>query len=1160
MTDLHEYELRDQFESENGNVALSGVQALVRGPLDQVRADRANGFDTAGLITGYQGSPLGGVDMVYNRNRAVMVANRVRFEYGVNEELAATMVWGSQQAGRNGHPRHDGVVGLWFAKGPGLDRAGDAIRHANAAGVSRRDGVIAAVGDDPACKSSTMPSASEAALAELSLPTLYPGSVQEVLDYSRFGYAMSRACGNWVGMKIHTDVADATATVNVGRDRLQISHNPFVVDGVEWQQTCNDDIIQPAAVGQEHEAYMMRPQAAAHFAEVNQLDRVEGATKDAWLGIAAAGKTYYDLRSALARLGLADDADLARLGVRLYKPAVIWPLGTTTLRRFATGLDVLLVIEEKRPFLEQQIKSALYDSDSRPAVIGKHDPEGRPCIPALGALDPDAIAAPLRTVLLRKIDAEQLSRQRDHIQVIASGELPTRSPYFCSGCPHNRSTEIPEGSVAGAGIGCHGMVLFVDGDRAVGITQMGGEGAQWAGQAPFVTENHRFQNIGDGTFAHSGIMAIRQAVAGGTNITYKILYNATVAMTGGQDAAGQPDVPDLTRLLDAEGIGRIVVVADDPDKYPLDAHFAAGVDIVHRDHLDKVQRELRQLTGPSVIVYDQRCAAELRRDRKRNKIERPRTRVVINEAVCDGCGHCGAISNCMSVHPVDTPLGRKTRIHQESCNVDLSCLDGECPAFVTVTVDPSKAGVSRPASAVDLLSRPDPQEPVIADEASVLTVGIGGTGVVTVNQILMTAALLDGKEATSLDQTGLAQKGGPVVSHLHIGSGATGAASRLTEGSADTYLVFDVVAGVAAPNLSRSDPNRTIAVVSTSSVPTGHMVASVDKESFPNLTEFQTQINGATRSDANLWIDAETIARQLFQSQPAANLLLLGAAYQSGLIPVSSDAIRQAITLNGVAVDLNHQAFRVGRLIAEDPTLAEPFGDPTASPVAPAPTATTAGLAARLDDDPELQTTLAWRLPELVAFGGQSWATRYVEVVERARTAEREVAGTSAFSVAVASQLAKLMTYKDEYEVARLHRDPAFARQIQTQFGDHVSMAYQLRPPTLVALGYNKKVAIPRWAAGPVFGSLRRMRPLRGTRFDPFGRTNERKIERSLIEEYIQLVDELSSSLGTDTLDEATRIAGLADQVRGYGHVKLANVSSYRNDVQVAITAWRATT
>jgi indolepyruvate ferredoxin oxidoreductase len=1155
MTDLAEYTLADGFGAESGRVSLTGVQALVRAVLDQVRADARAGRQTAALVAGYRGSPLGGVDSAYARNRDLLQRHRVEFLNGVNEELGATMVWGSQRASDNPRALHDGVIGLWYGKGPGLDRAGDAIRHGTMSGVKPTDGVLAAVGDDPASKSSTLPSASEHSLADLALPTLYPANPQEVLDLGRYGYELSRACGSWVGFKIHTDVADGSGTVDVDPDRLEIGAVPFLVDGEPWSATIETSLVAPWSLAVEHEAFGVRLDAARHFAASNGLDRTVG-TGDAWLGVLAAGKPYLDVRSALAQLGLVTDSDLEEVGIRLHKPALIWPLEPHALGRFARGLDTLMVVEEKRSFLETQTRDLLYGRTDAPSVVGKRDLDGDPLVPSFGALEPDQLVEPLRRLLAARIPSERLKPRRERIPVSEGPKLPGRTPYFCSGCPHNRSTVVPDGSVAGGGIGCHGMALFMPG-RAEGITHMGGEGAQWVGMAPFVDEEHRFQNLGDGTLAHSGILAIRQAVATGTNITYKILYNGVVAMTGGQEAAGELPVPDLTRQLEAEGVARVVVVTDDPEKYPTDARFAPGTRILERDELNDVQLELRDVPGTTVIVYDQACAAELRRGRKRGRIDTPTTRVFINESVCDGCGHCGQISNCISVHPVQTEFGRKTRIHQESCNFDLTCVGGECPAFITVEIDPDEEPERTAAPDRSLLDLPMPADPVVPGSASVLTVGIGGTGVVTVNQLLTTAALLDDKPASSLDQTGLAQKGGPVVSHLSIGSGAGSGASRLSEGGADAYLVFDLVAGTSPQNLARADAERTTAVVSTSKVPTGQMVTMKELERFPDEDAFHERIGSVTRSDTSVWLDAEGVARTLFRSQPAANLVVVGVAYQLGLLPLSGEAIERAIELNGVSVEMNTDAFRIGRRLADDPSLIGAIvSDTVASPAAPELTGAAAGLAALVPTDDRLAETLAWRLPELIAFQNEAWARRYADGVGRIRSAETAVVDRSDLSDVVARQLFKLMTYKDEYEVARLHRRPELTEEIKRRFGHNARISFQLKPPILTRFGVDRKVAIPERAARSMFASLAPMKRLRGRRADPFGRTEERRVERALIDEYEALIERIASGLTVDGYDEAVELAGLADMIRGFGDIKLANVDRYRGELESALTEW----
>ncbi|MGI9605044.1 MAG: indolepyruvate ferredoxin oxidoreductase family protein, partial [Acidimicrobiales bacterium] len=827
-----EYSLADRLSATEGMVSLSGSQALLRVPVDQQRADNARGLRTATLISGYRGSPLGNLESVISQHHDVLAENEVRFISGVNEELAATAIWGSQMATLEADTDFDGVKGMWYGKGPGVDRSGDAFRHANFAGVGPAGGVLALAGDDPECKSSTIPSASEFALADVGMPVLYPGSVADILRLGRFGFELSRTSGLWVGVKIHTDVADGFATVPAVTGDVDLVDYVHEVNGEPWSATVDNALIAPLSVMLEEEMFGNRMDAAHGFVRENPIDRSFGAA-DGWLGIVVAGKPLGDLHDALARLGVSID-ELAELGVRVYVPGLMSPLEPQGLRAFAEGLDTLFVIEAKRGFIESQIRNLLYGTANAPAVLGKLDADRNPLVPLGGVLSSDVLVEPLRRVLEQRIDPSRFARERERIPLIGqSNDLPARTPFYCSGCPHNRSTVVPEGSTALGGIGCHSMVLWMD-RSTEGLTQMGGEGAQWVGAGPFVGDQHRFQNLGDGTFFHSGSLAIRQAVAAGTNITYKILYNGVVAMTGGQQAAGEMPVPELTRWLDAEGVRKTYVVTDDPGKYGRSEAWAPDCHVVHRDRLDEVQRELREIDGVTALVYDQGCAADLRRTRKRGTVTTPTTRVMINEAICEGCGHCGEVSNCMSVHPVDTPLGRKTQIHQESCNFDLSCLGGNCPAFVTVEIDPDDT-VVQTAVGSDHAIGELPPEAQLPDEATLLIVGIGGTGVVTVSQVLSTAAMLDDRVATSLDQTGLAQKGGQVVSNLHIAAASHEGAAKVGSAAADTMLLFDVIGGSSKAILDRGSAESTVAIVSTSRVPTGAMVTKVANETFPGV-------------------------------------------------------------------------------------------------------------------------------------------------------------------------------------------------------------------------------------------------------------------------------------------------------------------------------------
>jgi indolepyruvate ferredoxin oxidoreductase len=1140
-----EFSLEGKYRLETGRIFLSGVQALVRLPLDQHRADRRRGLDTATLVSGYRGSPLGGLDQTVERHRELMAEHQVVFISGVNEDLGATAVLGSQLAYLYGRARYDGILGMWYGKAPGVDRSGDILRHANFAGVGQNGGVLALAGDDPQAKSSTLPTHSEVAFYDFHMPVLFPGSVQDILDLGRLGFELSRYSGLWVAFKVVTDVADAIGTADVHPDRISIVDPRFTYEGRPWAPRQPAGLLPPYTLDVERDIIYGRLEAARAFATANGLNRITVPTRDAWLGIAASGKAYYDLRQALADLGL-DDGALGRYGIRILKLGMLFPLEGGIVREFARGLQELLVVEEKRGFLELLFREALYELPDRPRIVGKRDDHGQVLVPADGELDADVVA---RVVARRLEGRVALDSIRARVAVIeAARERPmsltlARPPYFCSGCPHNRSTVVPEGSTAAGGIGCHGLAMNMD-RNVIGITQMGGEGAQWVGLAPFVDVPHLFQQLGDGTLFHSGSLAIRQAVAAGTNVTFKILYNSAVAMTGGQDAAGAVPVPELTRQLDAEGVRRILVLTDEPGKYPRNARWAPGVEVWHRDRLDEAQRILREIRGVTALIYDQRCAAEKRRLRKRGKLPDPAMRVVINELVCEGCGDCGVKSNCLSVQPVETEFGRKTQIHQSSCNKDYSCLRGDCPSFLTVV----PAGGERPRARKRFTVDRDLPEPElrVRRAASLFLMGIGGTGVVTVNQILGTAALLDGKHVAGLDQTGLSQKGGPVVSHLRIADAESDIAAKVGVAEADLYLGFDLLVATAPANLLRARPDLTIAVVSTTQVPTGAMVASTEV-AFPDPGGLGASINRVTRKDENVFVDALGLAEALFGDHMAANMILLGAAYQVGAIPLRAAAIEEAISINGVQVEMNAQAFRTGRLLVADPAWVRSVERTRAGAVA-VRTERSGDAQALVDSvgaTGELRRLLDVRVPELIAYHGPEYARRYVELVGRVTAAERAVVpGETRLAEAVARYLYKLMAYKDEYEVARLHLRPEVRESIRSELGEG-EVRYQLYPPVLRALGLQRKLALGTWVEG-VFRLLVRCRRLRGTLLDPFGYARVRRVERQLVGEYRAMVERALEGLGPETHERAVKIARLPDLVRGYEDVKLRSVDRFR--------------
>jgi len=1105
--------------------------------MEQRRRDRAAGQNTAGYISGYRGSPLGAFDQQLLRASTFLDAHHVRFNPGVNEDLAATALWGTQQAQLDGEGAYDGVFGLWYAKGPGVDRSGDALRHANLAGTAPQGGVLALLGDDHTCESSTTAHQSEFAMVDAMIPILNPAGVQEILDYGLLGIALSRYAGCWVALKCVHDTVESTASVVVdpARYRVRIPSDYVLPEGglnIRWPDT---------PLEQEARLHQHKIEAAQAFCRANGLDRVIFDSPDARIGVVTTGKSYLDVRQALVDLGI-DTRDVARLGLRIYKIAMPWPLEPVGLVRFCEGLEHVIVVEEKRPLIETQVKDLLYGRARAPAVTGKRDAEGRVQLPSAGRLDSNRIAIVIGSQLLAcGANAPLASRvaalRAFNEQTPDEPAIMQRLPYFCPGCPHNTSTRIPAGSRALAGIGCHYMAQWMDRNTAR-YTQMGAEGASWIGQAPFSTRKHVFQNIGDGTYFHSGLLPIRAAVAAGTDITFKILYNDAVAMTGGQPMDGPLTVPMITRQVHAEGVKKVVVVTDEPEKYASDAGFAPEVVVHHRDDLDRVQRELREIPGTTVLVYDQTCAAEKRRRRKRGTYPDPDRRVFINEAVCEGCGDCGLASNCVAIVPRETPLGRKRAIDQSACNKDYSCVNGFCPSFVSVhaaTVRRRVVGGKAVESGFEDL--PEPAKPIFDGSYGIVITGVGGTGVVTVGALLGMAAHLQGKGCGVLDMIGLAQKGGAVMTHLRLADDPEDiTAVRIAPGGADLLLGCDIVVAGGHDALATAHKGVTRAVVNTHETMTGDFTRRSDL-AFPGAA-LRRAIGSRVGEEHARFIDASDLASKLLGDSIGGNLLLLGFAYQKGLVPIGAAAIERAIELNGVAVEMNKQAFLWGRRVAEWPgRVAEIAGVHAAGEVA-------------VEGPETLQELIESRASDLAEYQNAALAERYRTLVERVREAERTRAkGRSGLAQAVARYYYKLLAYKDEYEVARLYTSARFAEALARQFTGDYRIEYHLAPPWLAGRtgddGRARKRRFGPWMRH-VFKLLVHLRGLRGTPFDPFGYSADRRLERQLVRGYEARIEELLAKLDADNHAVIVEIASIPEDIRGYGHVKRAHVEEAR--------------
>lgn len=1135
---LRSIKLTDKYTQESGTVMMTGVQALVRLPVAQRLLDQRNGLNTAGFISGYRGSPLGTYDSLLVKEREYLASHQIKFQSGVNEELGATAVWGTQQLAYSPGAQVDGVFGIWYGKGPGVDRTGDVLKHANLAGTSPNGGVIAFAGDDHACKSSTAPNQSEFSFYDAEMPVLNPCGAEELLEYGILGWAMSRFSGCWVGVKTIADTMDSTATFNVD------SHKPKIVlpedfdfpsDGVHLR-------LPDSPIEQEARLRHIKLPAAQAFARVNNLNRVVLDCAKPRLGIITTGKAYLHTCQALSDLGI-DQAVAERLGLRVLKIGMSWPLEPQGVREFSRGLEEVIVIEERRDLIEHQVKTVLYDmpDSQRPRILGKRDDRGQVLLRDTLDLDAAQIA---QAIVSRLPESARTSRMTAHIKEIsqlaslrdALQEKHARGPYFCAGCPHNRSTKIPEGSRAMAGIGCHYMVQTMDRDTQ-GFTQMGGEGVPWIGQAPFTSEEHIFANLGDGTYSHSGSLAIRQSIASGVNITYKILYNDAVAMTGGQRAEAEMSIVNLLQQLTGEGVASIAIVSENPEAYDNQPKVREMAAVHKRDSMNAIMDKMRRVKGCSIIIYDQTCATEKRRRRKRGLLVDPNQRVVINPLVCEGCGDCSVQSNCVAIEPLETEFGRKRTIEQSSCNKDKTCVEGFCPSFVSVVNGKLRTSTQE-----------DPQrlleglpEPVTAlpenDTYNIFLAGVGGMGVTALAAIVGMAAHLEGKSAMLLDMLGMSQKGGGVYSHLRIAEQATEIhGPRIGLGQADLVLAADIVVAAGKQTLPHCSSERTYSVVNRNMQPTAEFI----KDNAVNYDVGGMQSMIEAQSAELKALDATLIVKSVLGDAIYTNMFLLGVAWQLGRVPLSREALEQAISLNGVAIDKNLMAFNWGRLAAARPDLIEGYLPKPALP------------ATSLDDVVEIRTQ------ELTAYQNADYAKRYTSLVDRVRSAEQKVAPESQqLALAVAHYYYQLLSYKDEYEVARLYTDGRFANQLRQDFEGDFKLEFHLAPPLLSRKdkfsGLPRKVAYGSWMLSG-FKGLTKLKFLRGTVLDVFGYTEERKMERRLIEDYERMIERILSRLDQHNYALAVRISESPSIARGFGHIKQRNVERYNKHVNTLLS------
>ncbi len=1125
-----EASLEDRWTAPEGWFYMTGMQALVRLPIQQRLRDAASGLNTGGYISGYRGSPLGRFDIELWRAGPILKAHNIVFRPGLNEDLAATAIWGAQQVANFPGATVEGVFGIWYGKGPGVDRSGDVLRHANFTGTSPKGGALALAGDDHGAKSSTAVNFSDTSFVAVGMPVLYPSNAQELIDFGLHGLAMSRFSGCWVGMKIVTDVAEGGGTVYVAPDhpKIVVPERPGAAPGALSARMLD---LAPL---QEERLYAQKLPAALDYARLNDLNRIVPGAPETKVGVIAAGKAWQDLLQGLGDLGL--EAKSGRTP-RLLKVGMVWPLDPVVVREFAAGLDLVVVIEEKRPLLEDQVRAILYGSANAPRIVGKFfggqtfDPaHGERAFPNFGEISPEMVATTLAAAFRQHDPEHAPNAPAPPSKRLANRPAPVRSPGFCAGCPHNRSTKVPEGSRALAGIGCHTMAMLVNPMQTTTVSHMGGEGAMWLGQQPFTTQEHVFANIGDGTYAHSGMLAIRQAVAADVPITYKILYNGFVSMTGGQPIEGGMTPVQILAELAAEGVKKLALVADDPDRYA-GVPLPPGVILRHRDLMDETQREFRDYKGVSAILYDQPCATERRRLRKRGKWADPAIRTFIHPGVCEGCGDCGKVSNCMAIEPLETEFGRKRRINQSSCNKDFSCVEGFCPSFVTV--HGGRLRKPEAAAPVAMPPVPEPVLPEFAERYSVLIAGIGGSGVVTVSQTLAVAAYLDGLFSTNLDLTGLSQKYGAVTAHVRIARKSEALhANRIANGEADALIGCDLIVAASDDALAKINA-KTRAVIDADVIPTSEFARnpnwSVDREAM--IDRALSALGAKAGDERALVLDAQRLARELLGDAIMANMFLLGAAWQRGLVPVSHAAIDRAIELNGVAIEANKRAFDWGRRAGQDPAAVEALAKPAAPAAAAAPS---------------LDALIERRSAHLAEARGDKDAARYRALVDKVRTAERGVAPGEALTAATARAYHRLIAVKDEWEVARLFASPEFTKTLGETFEGPFKLHFHLAAWPFARPDPETGV-VGKGEAGPwamtAMRLMARLRFLRGTLLDPFRNNEERKLEGKLLAEFEADVETVLARLNATNHAAAVRLIAAYETIKGYGRVKAASAA-----------------